>query len=67
MREKNKYKVANLAAAVNTDVNVYKDRDCTVSDLFLILLTKQGDSKKIGDNYRLVAQLQGHHSHYELW
>lgn len=47
--EKNKCKVANLVAVVNTDINVYKDRDFTVSDLFIILLTKQGDSKTIGD------------------
>lgn len=39
------YEVANLAATVNTDVNVYKDRDCMVNDLCIIVY-KAGGTKK---------------------
>lgn len=46
--KKNKYKVANLVGTVNTDINIYKDRDCVVSDLCVIVY-KAGGRKNTGN------------------
>lgn len=48
LREKNKYKVANLAATVNIDINVYKDRDRMVNDFFITVYKAIGRNKHWG-------------------